>query len=218
MNDWIQNGLSPQEKDPIEMLWISCRNPLSQEPNPQLVAERLKEIPFVIAVDQFVTPTTKMANLVLPTTTLFEEYNMVYSHWHNGLSLNEKAVPPYFDSRSEWSIMNKLALKIREINPRLCTMPIYESEEDYLNHQFNGVTKELFGCHSIEDLRMKSVVYTSNHCSRNIFSQQPQENINFIHREAKENGFFLMPQFIDGKKPTADATILVNFSSSPICH
>ena len=78
------------------MLWISCGNPLNQEPNSHWVKKYLENIPFVVTVDQFLTPTAQMSNLVLPTTTHFEEFDIVTNGWHGALALNEKVINPFF--------------------------------------------------------------------------------------------------------------------------
>lgn len=146
---------SGHDPHPVEMLWISCGNPITQEPHSQLIKEFIEGIPFVATVDQFMTPTAQMSNLILPTTTPFEEWDIVMNNWHGAISLNEKAVSPYFQSRSEWRIMTDLTTRLQKRNPDLCAFPVYRSEEEYLNAQFNDNIRERYEVESIADLTRK---------------------------------------------------------------
>ncbi|MBM4761426.1 molybdopterin-dependent oxidoreductase [Bacillus sp. B15-48] len=98
-------------------------------------------------------PTAKMANLVLPTTTYFEELDIVVNDWHKGMAFNEKAVAPYHESRCEWIIMKEFALRLEETLPGSCSFPIHSSEEEYLEAQFNDRVHKLYGVKKLADLR-----------------------------------------------------------------
>ena len=142
---------------PIKMLWVSCANPLIQEPNSTAIKEFLMDIPFVVTVDQFMTPTAQMSNLILPTTTHFEEMDIIISWWHKEIALNEHALSPYYDSRSEWWMMTELAKRLNQHLPSLCTFPIYSSEEEYLNAQFNDQVFNRYSVRNISDLKERSM-------------------------------------------------------------
>lgn len=145
----LNNYSGTNRQYPIEMLWISCGNPLIQDVNPNSFKQFLLEVPFVVTVDRFMTPTAQMSNLVLPTTSHFEESDIVISNWHGQIALNEKAIPPYFNSKSEWTIMTELASQLKEHTSLSCPFPIYRSEEEYLNAQF---TDEIISRYHIENL------------------------------------------------------------------
>lgn len=140
---------------PLEMLWISCANPLTQAPNPQFWQAAMREIPFVVTVGHFFTPTAKMSNLVLPTTTHFEEFDIIVNDYHKGIAFNEKAVPPYHESRSEWNIMKELALRLDKAIPGVCSFPVHSSEEEYLDAQFNDRVYEIYGVRGLADLKRR---------------------------------------------------------------
>lgn len=140
---------------PLQMLWISCANPLTQAPNTQFWTEFLKDIPLVVTVGHFLTPTANMSNLVLPTTTHFEEWDIVVNNWHKGMAANEKAVAPYHESRSEWNIMKEIALRLEKALPCVCSFPVHSSEEEYLDAQFNDRVYEQYGVRRFSDLRRR---------------------------------------------------------------
>lgn len=140
---------------PIEMLWISCGNPLIQEVNPNTFREFMENIPFVVTVDRFMTPTALMSNLILPTTSHFEETDIVISNWHGEIALNEKAISPFYESRSEWNIITGLAKKLNEHFSFACTFPIHSTEEEYLNAQFNDHVFAHYSVKNLYDLKEK---------------------------------------------------------------
>jgi anaerobic selenocysteine-containing dehydrogenase len=142
---------------PIKMLLVSCANPLTQEPDSASTQRFLMNIPFVVTVDQFMTPTAQMSNLILPTTTHFEELDMIVSFWHSEIALNEKALSPYYESRSEWWIMTELAKRLNEHLPSLCTFPIYSTEEEYLNAQFNHEVFQRYCIRNLSDLKERTM-------------------------------------------------------------
>ena len=51
MNDRDRAG-----DQPVKMLLVSCANPLTQEPDSRSIKRFLMDIPFVVTVDQFMTP------------------------------------------------------------------------------------------------------------------------------------------------------------------
>ena len=148
MNDRNRAG-----DQPVKMLLVSCANPLTQEPDSISTKRFLMDIPFVVTVDQFMTPTAQMSNLILPTTTHFEEMDIIVNWWHREIALNEKALSPYYESRSEWWIMTELAKRLNEQLPSLCTFPIYSSEEEYLNAQFNHEVLQRYSIRNLSDLK-----------------------------------------------------------------
>lgn len=142
-------------KSPVEMLWISCGNPLTQAPHPQLWSKFMQDIRLVVTVDHYLTPTANMSNLVLPTTTHFEEYDLVLNDYHQGLDYNEKAISPYYESRSEWSIMKELALRLNKALPGVCSFPVHSTEEEYLDAQFNDRVFQVYGVRRVTDIKSR---------------------------------------------------------------
>lgn len=151
---------SLREQLPIEMLWISCANPLIQEINPNMFKKFMQDVPFVVTVDRFMTPTALMSNLVLPTTTHFEETDIIISNWHGEIALNEKAISPFYESRSEWHIITELAKELSEHFPVTSSFPIYSTEEEYLISQFNEQVCDRYSITSLYELKERLNSFT----------------------------------------------------------
>lgn len=199
-----ENRILPSEfHTPIDMLWISCANPLVQEPDPPFIERFLRDIPFVVTVDLFMTPTAKMSNLILPTTSHFEETDIITSYWHKEMSLNEKAIPPFHESLSEWKIMNELALSLKEKLPNASLFPIYSSEEEYLDAQFTEQVQNRFFVKSIAELKEKRV---NMGATRTVWEKRRfATNTGMYHfhsTEAEENGLPPLPLYVEKHGPT----------------
>lgn len=203
MNEWIKHGDDVCNQQPLEMMWISCRNPLTQDPNPQAIENHMKKIPFIVTVEQFMTPTAMMSNLVLPTTTHFEEVDIVTSAWHKEIALNQKAIPPYYESLSEWKIMKEIAVRLRQHAPFLCNFPLHSCEVDYLNSQFNDKVYDVYGIRSIADLEKRSLTANLPEIAWHDMKFSTETGkYHFYSEEASAAGLPATPLFVEGKVPT----------------
>lgn len=189
-------------KPPVKMLWVTCANPLTQEPNSEYIKRFLREIPFVVTVDQFMTPTAQMSNLILPTTTHFEEMDIVVSWWHREIALNEKAVSPFYESRSEWRIMTELAERLNQHLPSLSTFPIYSSEVEYLNAQFNDQVFRRYSIKSLSDLKERQMTGFLPEVTPSESHVTLKTRIDHYSEQKEKRSAHLKP--ILGKMPTKD--------------
>ncbi len=70
-------------KDPgIEVAWIERGNPVTQLPGSNEVIRALKTIPFKVVVDQFMTDSAAMADIVLPAKGIFEQADVISGYWN----------------------------------------------------------------------------------------------------------------------------------------
>jgi anaerobic selenocysteine-containing dehydrogenase len=67
---------------PIRAVWVTAGNPVVMLPDAELVREALSSRDFVVVVDPFFTDTARLADIVLPTTTLLEADDLVGSYGH----------------------------------------------------------------------------------------------------------------------------------------
>jgi len=70
-------------KEPaIEVAWIERGNPVVQLPGSGEVRKALESVPFRIVVEQFMTDTAAMADIILPAKGIFEQADVVGSYWN----------------------------------------------------------------------------------------------------------------------------------------
>lgn len=122
---------------PAHFLWISCRNLLTQSPARKELYQALGKLDMIVTVDQFMTPTAKFSDLILPTTTQFEEWDIVSSYWHHWIAINQPAITPYHESKSELAIAQTLAKALNKKRPNTSSFPTDLSERDFIEKEFN---------------------------------------------------------------------------------
>jgi anaerobic selenocysteine-containing dehydrogenase len=98
------------ESGKVKMVFVYNSNPVATLPNQQLVRKGLmRDDVFVVVHDLFMTDTADCADIVLPATTCFEHFDINDSYFHQYLSLNEKAIEPLGESKSNSDLFRALA-------------------------------------------------------------------------------------------------------------
>ena len=78
---------------------------------------------MVVCADQFFNETVQHADIVLPVTTAFEEWNVDASYWHYWLSINQPAIKPMYEAKCDLEIAVLLSRTINKLEPGSCTFP-----------------------------------------------------------------------------------------------
>jgi len=120
-------------KPPIELLWVATHNPVSQAPDSKAVKKALNSIDMVVVADQFLTSTAEYADYFLPVTTQYEQEDIVVSYWHYGAAVNQKAIDPIGESKSDFEIMRALAQLLNELSPGFSSFPVEKSTSEWLD-------------------------------------------------------------------------------------
>ena len=97
---------------PIRAIWITAGNPVSMLPESGTVDRALRSREFVCVVDTWHTDTTRAATLVLPTTTLLEDDDLMGAYGNHFVGASRPVVPPPPGVRSDLEIMQGLAARI----------------------------------------------------------------------------------------------------------
>ncbi len=86
-------------------------NPMSTARNPALVAEALKKIEFSVVVDVALTPTARLADLILPAATRYE-CEWIPNLWGNHLTMSNRVIEPLWETRNELRMVLDLACRL----------------------------------------------------------------------------------------------------------
>jgi anaerobic selenocysteine-containing dehydrogenase len=100
------------EAPELKMAWIERGNPVAQNPQTLAVRQAFEKLDFCVVVDQFLTDTARMADLVLPAKTLFEQSDVIGAYWHSYLQLKQKVLEPPGEVKPESEIYRELALRL----------------------------------------------------------------------------------------------------------
>lgn len=109
------------KENPIKFLYISRANPVITLPNTQKTIEAFSDVDFVVCSDVVHTDTTKIADLILPATTSFEEEDLIFtSMGHRYINYVQPVVEPQGEAKPEWKVFEELAEKLNLENfPKL---------------------------------------------------------------------------------------------------
>ncbi|WP_298817731.1 molybdopterin-containing oxidoreductase family protein [Chloroflexus sp.] len=133
---------------PIMSLFVYCANPLASSPNAGLIEQGLRrEDLFTVVHDLFMTDTARYADIVLPATSQLEHLDLHRAYGHRYLTLNQPAIAPLGEAKSNWDVSRLLATAMGYTEPWL-----HESAEEAIrgvldasrarNPFFAGITYE----------------------------------------------------------------------------
>ena len=99
-------------KGEIKALWIIATNPLVSFPNVAVLRQGFENLDFLVVQDGFhPTPTTEIADLVLPAA-IWGEKDGTYTNSERRVSKVNKAVEPPEEARSDFDIFMAIAEKL----------------------------------------------------------------------------------------------------------
>jgi anaerobic selenocysteine-containing dehydrogenase len=105
---------------PIKGVMIWGTNPAVVQPDASRVRRGLaREDLFTVVVEHFLTDTARFADIVLPSTTQLEHFDIVGAWGHHYISVNNPAVPPVGETKSHGEIMRLLARRLGLTHPAL---------------------------------------------------------------------------------------------------
>lgn len=113
------------ETGKIKMAFVYDSNPLATLPNQSLVRKGFaSEDIFTVVHDMFQTDTADYADIVLPATSFFEHFDIHASYFHQYLSINEKAIEPLGEAKSNSELFRALANSMK-----LSQKELFEDDE-----------------------------------------------------------------------------------------
>ncbi len=137
--------ISGAQSPPVKMLWIANRNLFRQDADQKELVRALKDIELVITIDQFHNETTYYSDIILPTTTFFEEMDIVPGYWHHWIALNEQAISPIAEARSDLEIAKSVSGKLNNLRAGTCSFPEEMDEKYFLDREFSPETYDILG-------------------------------------------------------------------------
>ncbi len=98
------------EEGKIKALYVVGENPMVSDPDIHHVENALKKLDILIVQDIFLSPTARLADVVLPGTS-FAEKSGTFSNTERRVLLVREAVPPKGESRPDWQIIQDLSTR-----------------------------------------------------------------------------------------------------------
>ncbi len=199
----FSNQLKELKDPPIKFLWVSCRNLLTQDPQQNKTIESLRELEMIVTVDHFLTATALQSDIVLPATTHFEEEDIVSGYWHHIVGINEKAIEPYFESKSDLEIAKALSKKLNQESPGFSSFATSGDPIDFIEREFNEDFYNLLETEhwsKLKDEPKRANIPKTAWVDREF--KTPSTKYEFYSERAKKDGFSPLPQFDRGMEPS----------------
>jgi anaerobic selenocysteine-containing dehydrogenase len=102
-----------EAKDPpVRAVLIDNHNPVATNPESDTTARALLSREFTLVIDSFLTDTARCAHLVLPSTTMLEEDDLVGSYGHHYVTASRAVARRLPGTRSDFEIYQALAQRL----------------------------------------------------------------------------------------------------------
>lgn len=97
----------------IKLGFVTRHNPVTQVGDTNRVVKAYESLETLVVVDQFMTDTAKLADYVLPCTTVFENEDIYYSSmFHQYVNYGPRLVEPRGNAKSDTWIWTELAKRL----------------------------------------------------------------------------------------------------------
>ena len=100
------------ENPPVEMLWINGSNVINQAPDSQLTIKAFASVDFKVVVDAFMTDTAQHADLVLPSTLIMEQEDIIGSYLHEQVHYVCPALTVPGEARNDYWILRQIGKRL----------------------------------------------------------------------------------------------------------
>jgi len=110
--DAILKGKAGGYAADYKMLYIINTNYLNQDANVNKIVRAFKEVEFIVTQEQFMTPTARFADIILPTATFLERNDITTGGDQPFLAYQHKCIEPVGECKSHLQIASELAKKL----------------------------------------------------------------------------------------------------------
>ncbi len=108
----LGRGILEASDPAIRMMWVTAANPVAMLPDSRTVARALSTRELTVVVDSFLTDSARCAHLVLPTTTMLEDDDLLGAYGHHWLQELRPVVAPPDGVKTDYEIVRELALRV----------------------------------------------------------------------------------------------------------
>ncbi|MGD8990715.1 MAG: molybdopterin-dependent oxidoreductase [Desulfobacterales bacterium] len=100
------------ENPPIEMLWVNGSNVINQAPDSKLMIRAFRSVNFKVVVDAFMTDTAQHADVVLPSTLILEQEDIIGSYLHEQVQFVCPALTAPGKARDDYWILRQIGKRL----------------------------------------------------------------------------------------------------------
>lgn len=163
----VGREIAAAENPPIEMIWVNGTNVVNQAPDSKQIIQAFKSVNFKVVADAFMNDTAQLADLILPSTLMLENEDIVGSFQHEYVQYVKPVLEAPGEAREDLWILSEIG---RRLDP-----PIELPEPE------TCLTLSLaspFLDTSLEELKQQHYVRSNRPAI-------PYEDLNFDHQDGK---------------------------------
>jgi anaerobic selenocysteine-containing dehydrogenase len=204
MNKTAQEILDAKDP-PIRMMWNACKNVFSQDfdKNKMIKAFTNPNLEMVVTPEHFMNQTCEYSDIVLPVTISYEDWDVTVSYWQYWININQQAIKPVGEAKSDITIAMELSAKLNSLEPGSCTFPTHFKGKEWMQKEFNDGIHQLFGIRDYGDLiyqgskkaKMNPTIWADKKF------KTPSGKFEFVSETAKNNGFHDICRWVEPRKP-----------------
>jgi anaerobic selenocysteine-containing dehydrogenase len=105
-------GVLAASDPPVRALWVTAGNPVAMLPESRTVQQALSSRELCVVVDSFLTDSAACATVVLPTTTMLEDEDLLGAYGNHWLGEVRAVLPPPAGVKTDLEIINALARRL----------------------------------------------------------------------------------------------------------
>jgi anaerobic selenocysteine-containing dehydrogenase len=133
------SGVSNPE---LKAAWIERGNPVLQSPDTNSVKKAFSGLEFKVVVEQFMTDTAVMADIILPAKDMFEQSDILGSYWSPYVQFKPKIIQSPGEVLPESEIYYHLAGRLKmNISSGIIPEPGNENIEKWLEKRIRGYSE-----------------------------------------------------------------------------
>jgi anaerobic selenocysteine-containing dehydrogenase len=190
------NTRSPE----LKAVWVERGNPVLQSPDTNSVRKAFAGLDYRIVVEQFMTDTAALADVILPAKDLFEQSDIIGSYWSPYVQFKPKVIQSPGEVMPESEIYFHLAKRLNlNIDTSLIPEPGNDNIEEWLDNRIKGYSKL-----SLNDLRCGPVLAPGLQqiAYEDLKFDTPSGKIELYSNEASAKwGISPLPEFIPNNTP-----------------
>ena len=107
----LGSGIEAASDPPIEMIFITAANPVTNIPDSRTVQRALNDR-FTVVVDMFMTDTAECADVFLPAASMLEDDDLLGAYGHHYLNTMQPVIAPPGDALTDYEILRRLAPRV----------------------------------------------------------------------------------------------------------
>jgi anaerobic selenocysteine-containing dehydrogenase len=126
----------------LKAVWIERGNPVLQSPDTNSVKKAFSSLSFKVVVEQFMTDTAALADIILPAKDIFEQSDIIGSYWSPYIQFKPKVIESPGEVMPETEIYYHLSKSLNlNINSSLIPEPGNSNIEKWLENRIRNYSE-----------------------------------------------------------------------------